>query len=55
MTAQEINGWRMKAFKTKEEYDSFINNNSRRYQMVEIFLDNCYRGVEYRKLIKIYV
>ncbi len=55
MTVQEINGWRMKAFKTKEEFDSFINSSSRRYQIVEIFLDNYYRGVEYRKLIKIYV
>ncbi len=55
MIVTEINGWRMRAFKTKEEYDSFINNNSRRYQIVEIFLNNYYRGVEYRKLRKIYV
>lgn len=53
MIVQEINGWRIKAFKTKEEFDLFINNNSSRYQIVEIFLDNCYRGVEYRKLKKI--
>lgn len=45
--------WRMKAFKTKEEFDLFINNNSRHYQIVEIFLNNYYRGVEYRKLKKI--
>lgn len=53
MELSKINMWKIKAFKTKEEFDSFINNNSRRYQIVEIFLNNYYRGVEYRKLKKI--
>ena len=41
--------WSIKIFKTKKEYNLWVNANSKRYQITEIFVNNAY-GVEYRPL-----
>ncbi len=38
----EIAGWRTKMFKTQEAKDSFEDKNKRKYQMVEVFVNNAY-------------
>lgn len=53
MNEAKIRYWKIKVFKTKEDYDKWMTRNYRKYQIQEIFVNNCYRGVEYRELLKI--
>jgi hypothetical protein len=42
--------WQIKEFKTKETYEKWVETNKMRFQMQEIFINNFYRGVEYKPL-----
>ncbi len=42
--------WQTKTFKTKETFDAWVETNKMRFQIQEIFLNNFYRGVEYKPL-----
>lgn len=44
--------WKIKEFKTRQQFESFWNRNKGKYQMVEVFINNAY-GIEYKPLLKI--
>ena len=43
----------IKAFKTKESMNQWLEKNSSKIQYTELFINNGY-GLEYRKLRKVY-
>ena len=42
--------WQLKKFRTKKTFDAWTETNKMRFQMQEIFINNFYRGVEYKPL-----
>lgn len=46
--------WHTKLFKTEKTYTDWIIKNENKYYIVEIFVNNYYRGVEYKKLRTVY-
>lgn len=44
-------GVKIKEFKTKEAFKSFLERNKNKYQMQEVFINNAY-GIEYKPLLK---
>jgi hypothetical protein len=42
--------WQTKTFKTKATYEKWVETNKMRFQMQEIFINNFYRGIEYKPL-----
>lgn len=45
--------WKYKEFKTAEAFATWMYKNSHKYQVQEIFVNNAYRGVVYKRLRKI--
>ena len=45
--------WHLKKFRTKKTFDAWVETNKMRFQMQEIFINNFYRGVEYKPLIRL--
>jgi hypothetical protein len=45
--------WQTKLFKTKETFDKWIEQNKNKVQYTEIFVNNYYKGVEFKPLVKI--
>lgn len=46
----DITMWQLKKFKSKAAFEVWTETNKMRFQMQEIFIDNFYRGVEYKPL-----
>lgn len=44
--------WKIKEFKTRQQFENFWNRNKSKYQMVEVFINNAY-GIEYKPLLKV--
>lgn len=42
--------WKLKEFKSRETFEAWTETNKMRFQMQEIFINNFYRGVEYKPL-----
>jgi hypothetical protein len=46
--------WKTKLFKTEESFKNWIDKNRHKYQITVIFVNNYYKGIEYKPLIKVY-
>ena len=46
--------YKIKTFKTKEEYLKFINTNKNKIQYHDIFINNISYAIEYKRLLRIY-
>lgn len=45
--------WKYKEFKTEESYSKWMQKNRHKYRIQEIFVNNVYKAIEYKKLIKL--
>lgn len=43
--------WKIKEFKTRQQFENFWERNKNRYQMEEVFINNAY-GIEYKPLLR---
>jgi hypothetical protein len=45
-------GTKIKEFKTREAFNTFLERNKHRYHMTEVFINNSF-GIEYKLLLKL--